>query len=496
MNNLITITNLSKTHNEGKQSEKKVFENVNLSIVNGSFIAVVGKNGSGKTTLLNVICGLEDFDKGEINFTLKNGKNTITQTLKPNTKLGPVLRKRIGHVSQRASLWPHFNIFQNVVRPLIDCEYENSVEDAKNKALFHLNSIFGLNESLDSMSFYKKYPKELSGGEYKRVALARVFATNPDILILDEFEASLDPWVVEDLLRYLEKNFVDAEGKSVLMVTHRSDLITRLASKIIVVNNGSVKKFDSLEKMVKSNDPDAVSWLDVKRDPNSVSGQAIFFTKSLVENINKAYSKPIKYKTNIDQLLVDAISGFVSKVDRKYPHLILLVSKKDNKHYIRGIKTSKTENQEFELSGKNIENLNRLVSRSTVDNQIKHKLKNKYAIRKTAGDNGMLFNSGGSLIASMLNTTNIEQFKYKYDPYPPVIGVYGESSERFSEDTNKPYMEFSKGTKSVYLFPIKNQKGTADAVISIDTYSMNKWLPFVVERLQMIVDVGANLINQ
>ncbi|MEM6721126.1 MAG: ATP-binding cassette domain-containing protein [Bacteroidota bacterium] len=498
MENLITINNLSKTHNFGKKNAKVVFKDIDLEIKSGSFVAIVGRNGSGKTTLLNIICGLEKFESGEIHFEIKNGKNSNRHSLKPDGQLGPILRKKIGIVSQRPSLWPHYNIFQNVVRPLIDCGYEDSIEEANKKALFYLNAIFELNEELSSMEFFKKYPDELSGGEYKRVALARIFATNPDILILDEFEANLDPWIVEDLLRYVEKNYLNVNGKSVLMVTHRTDLIIRLASDIVLVNDCSVKFFKSLNDIVKLTENELISWLDTKRDPNSVSDQTISFTKELIEKVHIKYNRTEKYKTGLHQLLVDTISGFISTIDRRYPHLILLTSKREVNHYIRGIRIWNSEDEKFALDGKNVDSIIRLVKKveeNKEDNYYKYELKNVHTVRKAIGLNGMQFNSGGSLISSMLNTTNVKQFKYNYHPFDPIPGVYGESTLHFSSK-NKPYMEFSKQTKSVYLFPIKNQIGKVDAVISVDTYSKSKWLPFVVERLQMIVNVGSILINE
>jgi len=494
--NLINIRSLKKSYNTGKSNEQIIFNGLNLKIRKGSLVAVVGKNGSGKTTFLKCITGLCDFEEGEIDVNLDG----IKYVLKPGNNIDRSFRKKIGVISQKASLWPHFNLLENVMNPLKHIHGKDK-DEAKHKAIIELDDIFGVrskeqanvdqfeNYESDMIDFYKKYPEELSGGEYKRVALARTFAIDPEVLILDEFEANLDPWIVEDLLRYIEVKYVNDPNKTVLMVTHRTDLLLRLASSVIVFKKERdvvyVERYNSLNSILEQGDYKMIDWLDTKRNPAYVSDQALRVSKKIIE---EAFIK--RNDKTYQQILTNSISDFIKKIDYKYPHLVMLVTKKNNNLLISGISCWEPKSEKFCFNGKDIgklENILDVILDDKKTDRKEYELK-EFGEMKGTIKQGIPLDENGSLISLMFKDGNSKNFQYVYKPYDPIKEVYHEPKEQFGR---VPYMELSKGTQNVYLFPMKNENGKINGLISIDTFSKSKWLPFVIKRIQLIANIGA-----
>lgn len=191
-------------------------KNINLDVVNGEIIAIVGENGSGKTTLLNAIAGFVKVDKGKI---LLNGVDITNR--EPE-------ERNIGYIFQTLALFPHLTIQDNIKFGLRFKQIDNA-EDRFNATV----KFFKLEHLLS------RYPNELSGGEKQKVAIARALILDPKVLLLDEVTSQLSPIERERVsleLKEIIKNF----GKSAIFVTHNIDEATIVGDRIAVLDNGQI----------------------------------------------------------------------------------------------------------------------------------------------------------------------------------------------------------------------------------------------------------------
>lgn len=223
-------TGLRKFNNESSEKTKWGAEpssiwalnNLSITINKGDFFGIIGHTGSGKSTLLRILAGLirpnigDVFIKG-INLASKKGKNAIRETL--------------GIVMQ----YPEKQLFAQTV--FEDCAFGPrnlglSEKEVDERVEFALN-LMGVDESL-----FEKSPFELSGGQQRRVAIAGVLAMRPQILILDEPTAGLDPVGCKSLLELIKKMH-DENGVTVLMVSHNMNSIAYLCNRVLVLNKGT-----------------------------------------------------------------------------------------------------------------------------------------------------------------------------------------------------------------------------------------------------------------
>lgn len=202
---MISIRDLTKCF-----GEVKAVDSVGLDIREGESSAIFGPSGSGKTTLLRLIAGLETPDEGEI---------TIGQTLMSRAGLAvPPHQRGLGFMFQSAALWPHMTVADNILFGLHDLSKEAAVQRVQ--------------ELLDWVGlpgFEGRYPAQLSGGESRRVALARTLAPKPKLLLMDEPFTNVDPEVKAKLL-HLVKETVKLEGMTLLIVTHDKEEAIQIAS--------------------------------------------------------------------------------------------------------------------------------------------------------------------------------------------------------------------------------------------------------------------------
>ncbi|MBF2472000.1 ATP-binding cassette domain-containing protein [Listeria welshimeri] len=218
---MLEITQLKKSYKLGKKNETPVLKNINVTIRDGEFAAIIGKSGSGKSTLLNIISGLDTDYSGKV---LYNGEDL------QDIDLDLYHFNHIGFIFQSFHLVNHMSVIENVKVPLY-LNPELSESDRNERALDLLKQV-GLVE------FANKKPTQLSGGQKQRVAIARSLANNPDMIIADEPTGALDSVTSEEIIKLLKD--LTKLGTTVIVVTHdlniadKTDAILRLADGEVV----------------------------------------------------------------------------------------------------------------------------------------------------------------------------------------------------------------------------------------------------------------------
>ena len=228
MKKLIDLRNINKTYRNGDQ-ELKVLKNINLTVEEGEFVAIMGPSGSGKSTLMNIIGMLDRPTTGEYFLGNEDVANL------GDKKLAKVRNNQIGFVFQQFFLLSKLNALQNVELPLI---YAGASQGSRrNLAKQYL-------EKVDLGTRMTHLPSELSGGQKQRVAIARALVNNPSIILADEPTGALDTKTGEQIMELLTE--LNAEGKTIIMVTHEPE-IAAYAKRQIVIRDGVISS-DSSKK--------------------------------------------------------------------------------------------------------------------------------------------------------------------------------------------------------------------------------------------------------
>lgn len=226
---LIKIKNLSFSYDKSFRT----LNNINLNINRGEFIGILGKSGSGKSTLVQLIDGLLKPDSGSVFF---EGIDIFK-----NPKKIRDFRFKIGLVMQN----PEDQLFSETVFKDIAFGPSNmniEKEQIENRVLKAIDLV-GLDKSI-----LDKSPFEISGGEKRRAAIAGILVMNPDVLILDEPTAGLDPMGQQNLLSQIKK-YHENGNKTVILISHNVNDILMLADKVAVMQNGEIKVFDKTKKI-------------------------------------------------------------------------------------------------------------------------------------------------------------------------------------------------------------------------------------------------------
>ena len=229
----IRLENVCYTYGSDTTSEIKALNNVNLEINKGEFVAIIGHTGSGKSTLIQHFNGLERPKSGNVFYNDENIYENNYDLRK--------LRCKVGLVFQ----YPEHQLFEETVLKDVCFGPMNmgmSREEAEKKAKLVLEQV-GINEKC-----YNKSPFELSGGQKRRVAIAGVLAMNPEIIVLDEPTAGLDPKGRDKILNRI-KDLHDNTGIGVVLVSHSMEDVANYAQRLIVINNGKIK-YDGMPKEV------------------------------------------------------------------------------------------------------------------------------------------------------------------------------------------------------------------------------------------------------
>jgi iron(III) transport system ATP-binding protein len=209
-----------------KSFDTPVLKEIDLEIEQGQIISILGKSGSGKSTLLNIIAGFERADNGTLHI---NGQPIFNKK-----KYTEPQDRNIGFVFQNYALFPHLTVEGNLLF---------GMKGKKNKTL-----VKELLELVDLEGYEKKYPHELSGGEQQRISIARVLATDPDIILLDEPFSSVDTLlktqIEKDLLMIIKKS-----RKTAIFVTHDPKEAMAISDKIAFLENGEILQYDTPQKI-------------------------------------------------------------------------------------------------------------------------------------------------------------------------------------------------------------------------------------------------------
>lgn len=203
---MIKVSDITKTYNIGNEVIKAV-DNVNLTVVQGEFISIVGHSGSGKTTLLSLIGGLTRPDSGTVIID-----DTDLWSINDN-ELSMFRNMKINFIYQFASLIPTLNVMENVLLPTAFGKKGDDIEEHAFKLLDMVN----LTDKINA------YPSQLSGGQQRRVAIARAFINRPEIILADEPTGDLDEETEADIMKLFHR-MNETETITFIIVTHSSEL--------------------------------------------------------------------------------------------------------------------------------------------------------------------------------------------------------------------------------------------------------------------------------
>lgn len=238
MSEILELKNLSFVYGQGTPFEKRAVSNVSLKINRGELVGIIGHTGSGKSTLVQMLNGLIKPTSGEV---LLDGKNIWDEPKKIRS-----VRFRVGMVFQ----YPEYQLFEETV-------YKDIAFGAINKGLSGEELDRAVKNAADFTSLkpelLDKSPFDLSGGEKRRAAIAGVIAMDPEVLILDEPTAGLDPMGREILLSQIVR-YHKEKGNTVLLVSHSMEDIARVADRVIVMNSSELVMFDKTSEVFARGD--------------------------------------------------------------------------------------------------------------------------------------------------------------------------------------------------------------------------------------------------
>ena len=234
----IKVNNISFTYMKKTPNEFKALDGVSFEIPTGSYTTIIGHTGSGKSTLVQMFNALLTPDEGTIDI---NG-NIITNKMRGKEIIN--LRKRVGLVFQ----FPEYQLFEETVEKDVAFGLVNFGVD-KNVALEQSRKVLlelGFNENI-----FTRSPFDLSGGERRKVALAGILVLKPEILILDEPTAGLDPKSAKEILNLINK--LHSEGTTVVVVTHDMDIVFKYSTQVLVINHGNLVYNGTCENLFEDN---------------------------------------------------------------------------------------------------------------------------------------------------------------------------------------------------------------------------------------------------
>ena len=225
---LISIKNLHKTY-----GTTVAIPDLNLDLHKGEVVVILGASGCGKSTLLRCVNGLETIQGGSISM---DGVGEFGRDIS-----WQAARQKVGMVFQSYELFAHMNVIDNILLGPIKAQNRNRAEaEAQADAL------------LKRVGLYERktaFPRELSGGQKQRIAIVRALCMNPEVLLLDEITAALDPEMVREVLDVVLE--LAKDGMSMLIVTHEMAFAQKVADRIVFMDKGVIIEENSPEQFFR-----------------------------------------------------------------------------------------------------------------------------------------------------------------------------------------------------------------------------------------------------
>ncbi|WP_288221558.1 ABC transporter ATP-binding protein [uncultured Clostridium sp.] len=309
---MIEFKNIKKSY-----KNNVILEDFNLKIDKGNLVVLIGSSGCGKTTLLKMINRLHDATSGEI---LINGKNI--------KDLDPIkLRRSIGYVIQQTGLFPHMTVKENI--EIIPKLMGKSQEEIDKKTMELLNMV-----GLDPEKYIDRYPVELSGGQQQRIGVARAFAADAEIILMDEPFSALDPITRTELQEELF-NIQREYKKTIVFVTHDMDEALNLADMICILKDGKILQYDTPENILKNPAGEYVEEFVGKNKiwtkPEMIKAVDVMISNPITVNPkrNLLQASQIMREKKVDSLLV------INKQNQLLGYITLeLIRKSENKNVL------------------------------------------------------------------------------------------------------------------------------------------------------------------
>lgn len=289
--------------------DKVVIKDMSLKINKGELVVFIGLSGCGKTTSLKMINKLTKITSGKI---LIDGKDISKEdTIE--------LRRNMGYVIQQTGVFPHMTVKENI--ELIPRLQKLDIDEIEKMTLVLLEMV-----GLNAEEYMNRYPSELSGGQQQRIGVARAFATQPDIILMDEPFSALDPITRSELQEELF-NLQQEVKKTIVFVTHDMNEALKLADRICILKDGEIVQYDTPENILRNpagayveefigknriwSNPEFIKAKDIMiEDPVAISGK-----RTILQGID------IMKKNKVDSLLITdrygKLSGLVTLKDIK-----------------------------------------------------------------------------------------------------------------------------------------------------------------------------------
>lgn len=284
-----------------------VLQDINLKMYDGEIVVLIGPSGCGKTTTLKMINQLITATEGEI---LINDQDI--------SKIDPItLRRSMGYVIQQTGLFPHMTVRQNIeIIPSLQKKDKEKITERTHQ----LMKMVGL----DPEFYLDRYPVQLSGGQMQRIGVARAFATDPDIILMDEPFSALDPITrsgLQDELVNLQSHL----HKTIIFVTHDMDEAVKIADRICIMYEGKILQYDTPERILKNPADGFVSEFVGKNriwsNPEYIHAKDIMIQNPVITTPNIPMLKCIEKMRiqKVDSLMVvDDNSKFVGIVKARH----------------------------------------------------------------------------------------------------------------------------------------------------------------------------------
>jgi len=294
----IIAKNLNFTYNRKTKFAKKALDNVSLTIDDGEFFGIIGHTGSGKSTFIQHLNALIPVESGE----LYVGDYNLSKSAKTEKKKLKELRAKVGMVFQ----YPEYQLFAETVYEDVAFGYRNfhNVKSGGKEEMIAVKEALEL-VGLDFLKTKDKSPFELSGGQKRRAAIAGVIVTKPEVLVLDEPVAGLDPLGKRELMRLLHE-LQKTCSPTVIIVSHDMDEVAENCSKVAVFSEGKAVACDTTENLFKNADMLIDLRLDVpvtglvvkELKEKGINIETDFTDADFIDKIAAYYNKTKKDKTD------------------------------------------------------------------------------------------------------------------------------------------------------------------------------------------------------